>query len=172
MMRIKKRFSIIFYLFAVLTVVWFIAITYLSHQNDTASNDRSLKLTTGLIIMTETLEGTRDSKLEEDLTYSGTYNLILRDIAHMGAFGGLSFLLLMTLFLGKIKPWPGIAFSIIWSVADEMSKLLFPGRHAELRDVGLNVIGVVVGIIVALLIQYIIRIIERKRQLLRINECH
>ncbi len=163
-MKIKKRFSVIFYLFAVLTVIWFIAITYLSHQNDTASNDRSLKLTTGLIIMTETLEGTRDSKLEEDLTYSGTYNLILRDIAHMGAFGGLSFLLLMTLFLGRIKLWPGIVFSVAWSVVDEMSKLLFPGRHAELRDVGLNVIGTVMGIAVVFLIRRVIVFSIKKRR--------
>ncbi len=159
----SKRFSLFFYILAAVTVGWFILITYLSHQSDTSSNDNSLKLTTGLIVMSETIEGTRDDKLEEDLTYSGTFNLILRDIAHVGAFGGLSFLVLLTLFVGKLKLWPGIVFSVFWSIADEMSKLLFPGRHAELRDVGLNVIGAVAGITAVYIIIIIIKQIRKQR---------
>ncbi len=160
----KKRFSVIFYILAAVTLCWFGLITYLSHQSDTSSNDNSLKLTTGLIVMTETIEGTREDKLEEDLTYSGTYNLILRDIAHVGAFGGLSFFVLLTLFAGKLKVWPGIVFSVLWSVVDEMSKLLFPGRHAELRDVGLNVLGAVAGIAFAFVIRAIISFISKRRK--------
>ena len=87
----RKRFPLVFYILAAVTVCWFILITYLSHQSDTSSNDNSLKLTNDIIVLTETVGGTREERLEEDLTYSGTFNLILRDVAHVGAFGGLSF---------------------------------------------------------------------------------
>lgn len=156
-----KGFPVIFYFLAVLTIGWFVLITYLSHQNDISSNDNSLKLTTGIIVMAETIEGNREKKLEENLTYSGTFNLILREIAHLGAFGGLSFFLLMTLFSGKLKLWPGIVFSLLWSIIDELSKLLFPGRHTQLRDLMLNIFGAIIGILFGFIL---IVLIKRRRR--------
>ena len=158
----RKRFPLIFYILAAVTVCWFILITYLSHQSDTSSNDNSLKLTNDIIVLTETVGGTREERLEEDLTYSGTFNLILRDVAHVGAFGGLSFFMLLTLYSGKLKIWPGMAFCIVWSVIDEMSKAWFAGRHAEVSDAMLNVLGAVLGILAVLVLTEIIKRCKRK----------
>lgn len=65
---------------------------------------------------------------------------LLRGGAHVFLFSILS------VFAALGFGWIGIGVATVWTVIDEATKPLIPGRHFSVLDVGLNLIGVVVGI--------------------------
>lgn len=99
-------------------VVVFIVECVLSHQGGEKSGEESrwLARTTGI------KEG------------------LLRGGAHVFFFS------LLSVFSALGFGWIGIGVATVWTVIDEATKPLIPGRHFSVLDVGLNLIGVVVGI--------------------------
>ena len=72
---------------------------------------------------------------------------LLRRAAHVFLF--LVLALLAALGFGR---W-GVGFCAVWSVVDEATKPLVPGRHCSALDIGLNLIGVAVGLSVWVLVR-------------------
>lgn len=66
---------------------------------------------------------------------------ILRTAAHSFLFAILMFLSLMA-FPDSI--WPAIGVGL-WTIIDEMTKPLSPGRHCSTADIFWNILGVGVG---------------------------
>lgn len=97
----------VFYIFLALTILWFVFMTYLSHQVGEHTRRTSQELTEKL------------SFLNVD---AGVLNGKLRRIAHVIVFAVLMVLLGMTLQagemqIGKLPVWI-MAFPVIWSYAD------------------------------------------------------
>ncbi len=120
----------LFSLFAGLTVLWFLFMTYLSHQNGEDTGKTSRELAEKLSFL---------QKDEEALNYR------LRCAAHVVTYLVLTLLLGITLALGTLPYWP-LPAVLLWSWLDEATKPLVRGRHFSWRDVGLNWLGCVIGL--------------------------
>lgn len=71
---------------------------------------------------------------------SGIKESWLRRGAHVILF------LVLGLFAALSFGWYGVGFVAMWSVVDEATKPLIPGRHCSALDIGLNLIGVAAGL--------------------------
>lgn len=120
---------LVFYIFLILTVLWFAFMTYLSHQDGEHTRRTSRELAEKLLF------------LEMDV---GLLNSKLRKAAHVVVFAVFTILLGTTLRLGGYSRW-GVIGVVLWSYIDEVTKPLIQGRHFSWVDVGLNLIGVVIG---------------------------
>ena len=135
----------VFYIFLALTILWFVFMTYLSHQDGEHTRRTSQELAEKL------------SFLNVD---AGVLNGKLRRIAHVIVFAVLMVLLGMTLQagemqIGKLPVWI-MAFPVIWSYADEATKPLIQGRHFSWFDVGLNLLGTVIGgLVIAMIVWFL-----------------
>lgn len=116
--------------FLILTVLWFIFMTYLSHQDGEHTGKTSREFAEKLSFL----------KAEPEIL-----NCRLRKAAHVAVFLILTVLLGITLHLGGYSLRPMI-FAVIWSYLDEATKPLVEGRHFSWFDVGLNLAGVAAGI--------------------------
>ena len=125
-----------FYIFLGFTILWFLFMTYLSHQDGEHTGRTSRELAEKL------------SFLDSDINI---LNGRLRRLAHVVVYAVLTVLLVITLKLGGCSPWL-TAGAIVWAWADEATKPLVQGRHFSWLDVGLNVLGIVIGILILLLI--------------------
>jgi VanZ family protein len=67
---------------------------------------------------------------------------LLRRATHFTLFAVLG------LLTGFGFGWYGIVAVIVWSIVDEVTKPLIPGRHCSAVDILLNLAGVVLGILV------------------------
>lgn len=119
----------LFYLFLTLTVVWFIFMTWLSHQNGEHTSETSLGLAEKLAFL--------NADIQE-------LNGQLRRLAHVTVFLVFTLLLGLTLYYGK-KPMRILLLAAFWAWADERTKPLIEGRHFSWFDVGLNFLGMAVG---------------------------
>lgn len=117
-------------IYLILTVLWFIFMTYLSHQDGEHTGKASLGLAKKLKFL--------DSNIN-------TLNSHLRKAAHVFLFFVFILLLIMTLREFRIKMVYGVAAAVFWAWADERTKPFIKGRHFSWPDVGLNVSGVVLG---------------------------
>lgn len=136
--------GICFYIWMTLTVIWFCLITFLSHQDGIRSTAFTFTIVDRSVTLREFFG--EDTDLNEDERWS--VNMLYRKAAHIGAFSVLSFLVFMTLTTGELKVYPGGAFCVVWSVLDELTKFLSAGRHAELLDIFLNLIGTALGVLI------------------------
>jgi len=75
----------------------------------------------------------------------GTWDLVLRKIAHGAEFGVLGFLLLRALG----NELAGLAGGIAYAISDEIHQSFVPGRQAAVRDVLVDTAGVAVGVYLA-----------------------
>lgn len=112
-----------------LTALWFLFMTWLSHQNGEDTSKTSRELAEKL------------SFLQED---EETLNYRLRCAAHVVTYLILVLLLGVTLELGGLPYWP-LGAVLVWSWVDEATKPLVRGRHFSWRDVGLNWLGCGLG---------------------------
>ena len=142
----KKRAST-YFLWLTATIIWFCLITYLSHQDGIRSTAFTFTIVDRSVSLRE-LFG-EEADLNEDERWS--VNMLYRKAAHIGAFSVLAFLLFMTLFTGGYRLLYGGIFCLVWSVLDEMTKYFSVGRHAEVLDMMLNLIGTILGVLVFLL---------------------
>ena len=114
----------------VATILWFILMTYLSHQTCDGTA-RTGKRIVGLL--------------------KGVDEAFLRTAAHIGCFLILTVLLLTTLRLATMPVLPGVLFAVLWAWGDEWTKQFIAGRHYELTDTAKNLTGVGLGRLVLLI---------------------
>ena len=125
-----------FYIFLGFTILWFLFMTYLSHQDGEHTGKTSRELAEKL------------SFLDSDINI---LNGRLRRLAHVVVYAVLAILLGTTLELGGHSPRL-TAGTIVWAWADEATKPLVQGRHFSWFDVGLNVLGIVIGMVIVVVI--------------------
>ena len=123
-----------FYIFLGFTILWFLFMTYLSHQDGEHTGRTSRELAEKL------------SFLDSDINI---LNGRLRRLAHVVVYAVLTVLLGTTLELGGHSSWL-TAGAIVW--ADEATKPLVQGRHFSWLDVGRNVLGIAIGMVIAVVI--------------------
>ncbi len=123
-----------------LTVLWFIFMTYLSHQDGEHTGKASLGLAKKLKFL-----GSNINKL----------NSHLRKTAHVFLFFIFILLLNITLKSMELQIGYGVIVAVFWAWADEKTKLFIKGRHFSWFDVCLNVLGIALGIIVDILLSKI-----------------
>ncbi len=75
----------------------------------------------------------------------GTWDLVLRKIAHATEYAILAALLVRALR----QPGWAIALAIAYSISDEVHQSFVSGRQGSPVDVGIDAIGVVVGAVLA-----------------------
>lgn len=121
-----------FCIFLILTILWFLFMTYLSHQDGEHTGRTSRELAEKL------------SFLEPDMNI---LNGRLRRLAHVVVYAVLTVLLAITLKLSGHSPWLA-AGTIVWACADEATKPLVQGRHFSWLDVGRNVLGIAIGMVI------------------------
>ena len=121
-----------FYIFLGFTILWFLFMTYLSHQDGEHTGRTSRELAEKL------------SFLDSDINI---LNGRLRRLAHVVVYAVLAVLLGITLELSGHSPWL-TAGAIVWAWADEATKPLVQGRHFSWFDVALNVLGIVIGMVI------------------------
>lgn len=123
----------LFDLFLFLTFVWFIFMTWLSHQNGEHTRETSLGLAEKLAFLNVDIQ---------------ELNRQLRCMAHVTVFFVLTVLLSLTLYYGQ-KPIGILLFAAFWAWADERTKPWIEGRHFSWFDVSLNLLGVAIGVLAA-----------------------
>ena len=126
-----------FYIFLGFTILWFLFMTYLSHQDGEHTGRTSRELAEKLSAL---------DFLDSDINI---LNGRLRRLAHVVVYAVLAVFLGTTLELGGHSPWLTVG-TIVWAWADEATKLLVQGRHFSWFDVGLNVLGIGIGMIPAI----------------------
>lgn len=136
-----NHMPLVFYIFLILTVLWFIFMTCLSHQDGehTAKTSRNL--------------AEKLSFLDIDVRI---LNGKLRRAAHVAVFAVFTILFGITLWIGGYPHWAAIGV-MLWGYIDEATKPLIQGRHFSWVDVGLNLIGVVIGDMVLVLTNWVLQ---------------
>ena len=128
-----------FYIFLGFTILWFLFMTYLSHQDGEYTGRTSRELAEKLSAL---------DFLDSDINI---LNGRLRRLAHVVVYAMLTVLLAITLKLGGYSPWL-TAGIIVWAWADEATKPLVQGRHFSWLDVGRNVLGIALGMVIVIFI--------------------
>ena len=124
------------YLFIILTVIWFIFMTYLSHEDGEHTSKTSLRLAKLLTF------------LGDDIKEIDRY---LRKLAHIVVFAVFAVLFCITVRIANLPVWT-MSLVYIFTVIDEATKPLIKGRHFSISDVMLNVAGTTLGVLAAMLI--------------------
>jgi len=76
-------------------------------------------------------------------TELGTWDLILRKLAHLTEYAILSALLCRALR----RPGAAIAVAALYAASDEIHQMFVEGRHGALLDVGIDTLGAIAGVI-------------------------
>ena len=75
----------------------------------------------------------------------GTWDLVLRKLAHMAEFAVLGFLL----FRAAGSPTVAVALGSLYAVTDEVHQTFVDGRLGTPRDVAIDLVGVLAGVVLA-----------------------
>jgi VanZ family protein len=73
----------------------------------------------------------------------GTWDLVLRKLAHATEYAVLGALLLRAL----ARPLPAFALGVLYAVTDELHQHFVPGRRGAALDVVIDAAGVAVGVL-------------------------
>ena len=73
----------------------------------------------------------------------GTWDLVLRKLAHMTEYAILGALLLRALE----TVWPAFALGVLYAASDELHQHFVAGRHAAPLDVAIDATGVALGLL-------------------------
>jgi VanZ family protein len=73
----------------------------------------------------------------------GTWDLVLRKLAHMGEYAILGALLVRAVG----RPWPAVALGALYAVSDEVHQSFVRGRHGAWYDVLVDTVGVTLGVL-------------------------
>ena len=128
-----------FYIFLGFTILWFLFMTYLSHQDGEHTGRASRELAEKLSAL---------DFLDSDINI---LNGRLRRLAHVVVYAVLAVLLGTTLELSGHSPWL-TAGAIVWAWADEATKPLVQGHHFSWLDVGRNLLGIVIGMVIVIFV--------------------
>ena len=78
-------------------------------------------------------------------TELGTWDLVLRKLAHFGEYAVLGLLLVRAFGREPLAAAAGVAYA----ATDELHQQFVPGRHAAFRDVAIDSAGVLAGLLLA-----------------------
>lgn len=87
------------------------------------------------------------SSLPNLATAWGTWDIILRKIAHITEYGILAFLVWRAIFhslkinLTKVYAWSG-ALSLFYAISDEIHQRVVPTRHGSIYDILIDAFGI------------------------------
>ncbi|MBF4695122.1 VanZ family protein [Fusibacter ferrireducens] len=137
-----------------LVVFWMLFIFAMSHLNAA----KSWILTGRVMVAIEKTAVGNDvdaeemSESDEIRYYSESENImiILRKTAHVIEFWGLSLSVVYALsaYYSQFKSMGiGFIWSFLYACFDEAHQLLIPGRTANVKDVGIDTIGILLGIL-------------------------
>jgi VanZ family protein len=73
----------------------------------------------------------------------GTWDLVLRKLAHAGEYAILGALLVRALR----RPGAAVALGVLYAVSDEVHQSFVEGRMGSALDVGIDAVGVVCGVL-------------------------
>jgi VanZ family protein len=73
----------------------------------------------------------------------GTWDLVLRKLAHGAEYAVLGGLLLRAL----ARPLPAFALGVLYAVTDEVHQHFVPGRNGAPVDVAIDAVGVALGVV-------------------------
>lgn len=124
------------YLFIFLTVIWFIFMTYLSHEDGERTTETSLRLARHFKFLGDDIE---------------EINRYLRKIAHIVVFAVFTILYCLTVRLANLPLWT-MSLVYVFSIVDEATKPFIKGRHFSWYDVVLNVAGTTIGVLIVMII--------------------
>ena len=124
------------YLFICLTVIWFIFMTYLSHEDGEHTSKTSLRLARLLTFLGDDIE---------------EIDRYLRKIAHIVVFAVFTILYCMTVRIAELPIWT-MSLVYLFTVVDEATKPLIKGRSFSWYDVILNVAGASIGVLLVMVI--------------------
>lgn len=132
-------------------VIWMAVIFYLSAQ----PAEQSSELSTGIMhILLKFMENI--VVIDEEF-----FHHIVRKGAHLSAYFILG---ILTMFafehrINRNTVQMAVAFllGVLYAASDEVHQLFVPGRSGELRDVGIDAMGVLFGIIIYVLLQKMFR---------------
>ena len=123
-MNIKNKWFI-------LSLLWVGLMLYLSHQNGTdtfnTSHGFTVYLANLLHVDPQWLHG------------------LVRKIAHVVLYFILAVLLRGCQMQWGKAPWRALVMAVVFSIIDEGTKPLIPGRHCDVEDILLNDVGAVLG---------------------------
>ncbi len=113
-------------------------------------------------------QGMSDSLIRKifDLLGIEFSSFLIRKLAHMAEFAGLSLLTFNAVYAvkeAKITPVVAFGITVVYAISDEIHQLFVDGRACQLRDVFIDSCGTAVGVIAALIILKIYKIIIYKR---------
>ena len=72
----------------------------------------------------------------------GTWDLVLRKLAHAGEYAVLGFLLVRAVG----RELPAVVLGVAYAASDELHQHFVPGRHAAVYDVAIDAAGVLIGV--------------------------
>ncbi|MBR2259037.1 MAG: VanZ family protein [Blautia sp.] len=75
---------------------------------------------------------------------------LLRKVTHVVLFAILSFT--VHLSWPETSLWARVGVVVAWSILDEVTKIPIPGRHCNLVDVVLNLVGTGIGCMIQILL--------------------
>ena len=73
----------------------------------------------------------------------GTWDLVLRKLAHLAEYAVLGALLLRACR----RPWAALALATLYAASDEVHQLFVEGRQGSPLDVGIDALGALAGIL-------------------------
>ena len=157
----KWKLTVVKFILIVLTLFVMIFILQMSAMD--AENSSKLSSSVGYTVGEVVVEGFNELPPLEQEQYVDSIEHPLRKLAHYAEFTALGILLMldfMVLFgLNGIKRFIfSLLTGLIYAATDEIHQLVVSGRSCELRDVLIDVGGVLSGCILAGVIIYIVHI--------------
>lgn len=131
-----------FYIYLFFTILWFLFMTWLSHQDGEHTSRTSLELANHM-------------KHWFPVRDIGKLNQQLRRAAHVILFAVFTILLTGTLHSAHVSTAAmaaGLILAVFWGWADEATKPMIQGRHFSWFDVRLNWMGTGIGILAGILL--------------------
>jgi len=84
------------------------------------------------------------SSIHSLATDLGTWDLVLRKLAHVTEYAVLGLLLLRALG----REWPALVVGVVYASTDEIHQHFVAGRHGAAYDVAIDAVGVLIGVYV------------------------
>lgn len=153
-------------IFLILIIINCITIFYFSNQVADVSSTSSGRIVNFIANLLPFIKNMPEA--EKEVICSEVLQPIVRKTAHFSIYALLGFWIInfaLTYRGSDYKKvlWSWI-FGTVYAITDEIHQLFIPGRSGEIRDVCIDLLGVLTGILVVVIIMYLYKRINIKRQ--------